>query len=110
MPIPTSISSRAISRSASRKSCSFRWRSCCTGPSTRASRRARRCVLARADLDRRLVVPVALPGALDHRGIFGASEAAVVTAERAEQVAFLQVEIVAQDHAAVAQVGAQVKQ
>ena len=42
--------------------------------------------------------------------IFGAPEAAVVAAERAEVVAVLDVEIVAQDHAAVAQVGAQVEE
>src|SRR5687768_10127497 len=57
-----------------------------------------------------LVTPVAGPRLQHAVGVRRAAEATVVAAERAEKVAVLDVEIVAQDRAAVAQVGAQVKE
>jgi hypothetical protein len=55
-------------------------------------------------------MPVALPGAHDLRRIFSFPEAAVVAAQRAVEVAVLHVQVMAQDDAAVAQVGAQMEQ
>ena len=43
-------------------------------------------------------------------GILGLAERTVVASERAEEIAFLDIQVVAQDRAAVAQVGAQVKE
>ena len=55
-------------------------------------------------------MPFVLPCGEDRVGILGAATAAVVAAQREEQVAFLDVQIVAQDHATHAQVGAHVEQ
>jgi len=55
-------------------------------------------------------MPVAFPRAHHEVGILRPAKAAVVAPERAVEVAFFLVEIVAQDDAAKAQVGAQVEQ
>ena len=58
----------------------------------------------------RRVLLVAMCSSHHGRRIFGAAEAAVVAAERAIDVAFFDVEVVAQDRASVAQVRAQLEQ
>jgi hypothetical protein len=50
-----------------------------------------------------------LPGGTDHVRIFRLAQAAVVAAKGAEKVALFDVQVVAQDGAAVAQIGAQVE-
>src|SRR5258708_28398868 len=57
-----------------------------------------------------LVLAAPAPRGEHHARVLGVAEAAVIAAERAEIVAFLHIQIVTQDDAAVAQVGAQVKQ
>jgi 4-hydroxy-3-polyprenylbenzoate decarboxylase len=52
----------------------------------------------------------ALARAQHHVGIFGPAAAAVVAAQRHEEVALLHVQVVAQDHAAEAQIGLHVEQ
>src|SRR5690606_31985282 len=84
------------------------WRACWHASSA-CRRLGRRRAAPRDPLGRRLELP-ALPRLQDGVRILGATEAAVVATERAEQVAALDVEIVAQDRAAVAQVGAHVEE
>src|SRR5687767_10607096 len=59
-------------------------------------------------LDR--IVPVAAPRREHGVGILRTSEAAVVSTERAIQIAFLDVDVMAKDDAAEAQVGAHVEE
>jgi len=56
------------------------------------------------------VGPLALPGGTDHIGVFGLAQTAVVAAQGPVQVAVFDVQIEAQDGAAVAQVGAHLEQ
>src|SRR6185295_20005701 len=64
---------------------------------------------SRTSAPRAVVFPGALPCRVHRVRILGPSEAAVVAAERAEEIALLDVEVVAQDDAAIAQVGAQIE-
>src|SRR5688572_14365856 len=56
-----------------------------------------------------VVLPTPAPGAEHQLGIARLAEAAVVAAESAPVVAFLDVEVMAQDYATITQVGAQVE-
>src|SRR5437762_13928383 len=76
----------------------------------RGCRSSRALIKARLSSYGAVVFPAPAPCREHQIGIVRLSERAVIPAERAEVVALLQIEVEAQDRAAVGEVGAQVKQ
>src|SRR5947207_5781798 len=79
---------------------------------SRGLRSRRRAIMGKGPRSRGrpVVLPASLPRREHQARILGAAEAAVVARQRAEVVAVLLVDVVAQDGAAVGEVGAQVEE